>query len=47
MLPARGTSGFPAFFRATTERYGPIASSKLERRRFYYVNEPAAIEDPS
>ena len=45
MLPARGTTGFPAFFRAATERYGPISSSKLGRQRFYYVNEPAAIED--
>jgi cytochrome P450 len=45
MLPAKGTSGFPAFFRAATERYGPISSSRIGRRRFYYVNDPAAIED--
>ena len=45
MLPAKGTSGFPAFFRAATERYGPIASSRVGRNRFYYVNDPAAIED--
>jgi cytochrome P450 len=45
MLPARGTSGFPAFFRAAIDRYGPISSSRLGRQRFYYVAEPAAIEN--
>ncbi len=45
MLPARGMTGFPVFFRQTAEHYGPIASSRLGRRRFYYVSEPAAIED--
>ena len=45
MLPAKGTTGFPAFFRAGTERYGPIFSSQVGRQRFFYVNDPAAIED--
>jgi cytochrome P450 len=38
-------SGFPNFFRKTAERYGPIASSLVGLRRFYYVSEPAAIEE--
>jgi cytochrome P450 len=38
-------AGFPIFFRTTAERYGPIASSRVGLRRFYYVNEPAAIEE--
>jgi cytochrome P450 len=45
MLPARGMTGFPAFFERTAARFGPIASSRMGRSRFYYVNEPAAIED--
>jgi cytochrome P450 len=45
MLPARGMSGFPSFFRRTAARYGPIASARVGRRRFYYVSEPAAIEE--
>jgi cytochrome P450 len=45
MLPAREMRGFPHFFRATTDRYGPIASAKVGRTRFFYVNDPAAIED--
>jgi len=45
MLPARGMSGFPAFFRRTHDRYGPIASSRVGRNRFFYVCEPAAIEE--
>jgi len=45
MLPARGMSGFPVFFRKTTQRYGPIASSRVGRQRFYYVNDPPAIEE--
>jgi cytochrome P450 len=45
MLPARGMSGFPAFFERTSARYGPIASTRMARNRFYYVSEPAAIED--
>jgi cytochrome P450 len=45
MLPARGMTGFPVFFRKTAARYGPIASSRMGRSRFYYVNEPAAIEE--
>jgi cytochrome P450 len=45
MLPARGMTGFPAFFRSTAARFGPIASSLVGRNRFYYVNEPAAIEE--
>jgi cytochrome P450 len=45
MLPAREMAGFPRFFRAATERYGPIVSSKVGRTRFFYVNDPAAIED--
>jgi cytochrome P450 len=45
MLPAKGLAGFPAFFRTAVARYGPISSSKLGRQRFYYVAEPAAIED--
>jgi cytochrome P450 len=45
MLPGREMQGFPRFFRAATERYGPIVSSKVGRTRFFYVNDPAAIED--
>ena len=45
MLPARGMSGFPVFFRKTAARYGPIASSRVGLRRFYYVSDPAAIEE--
>ena len=45
MLPARGMSGFPAFFRTTAARYGTIASSRVGRNRFFYVNEPAAVEE--
>jgi cytochrome P450 len=45
MLPARGMSGFPAFFERTAARFGPIASSRVGRNRFYYVSEPSAIED--
>ncbi len=45
MLPARGMSGFPVFFRQTAARYGPIASSRLGRSRFFYVSEPAVIEE--
>jgi cytochrome P450 len=45
MLPARGMSGFPVFFRSTAARFGPIASSLVGRNRFYYVSEPAAIEE--
>lgn len=45
MLPARGMTGFPVFFRKTAARYGPIASSRMGRARFYYVSEPAAIEE--
>ena len=45
MLPARGMAGFPAFFQATFERYGPIASARVGRQRFYYINDPAAIEE--
>ncbi len=44
MLPTHGMTGFPAFFERTAARFGPIASSRLGRR-FYYVCEPAAIED--
>ena len=45
MLPARGMTGFPVFFRKTAARYGPIASSRMGRARFYYVSEPSAIEE--
>ena len=45
MLPARGMSGFPDFFRKTAARYGPVASSRFGRNRFFYVSEPALIED--
>jgi cytochrome P450 len=45
MLPAHGMTGFPVFFRTTAARYGPIASSRLGRSRFFYVSEPAAIEE--
>ncbi|HEV8022320.1 MAG TPA: cytochrome P450 [Candidatus Lustribacter sp.] len=45
MLPARGMTGFPVFFRRTAQRYGPIASSRVGAQRFYYVSEPAAIEE--
>jgi cytochrome P450 len=45
MLPARGMTGFPAFFRKTADRYGPIASTRIGRQRFYYVSDPAAIEE--
>ena len=45
MLPARGMTGFPTFFERTAARFGPIASSRIGRNRFYYVSEPAAIED--
>jgi cytochrome P450 len=45
MLPARGMTGFPVFFRKTAARYGPIASSHVGRARFYYVSEPSAIEE--
>jgi len=38
-------TGFPAFFRATFERYGPIASARVGRQRFYYLNDPGAIEE--
>jgi cytochrome P450 len=45
MLPARGMTGFPAFLQKTTARYGPIASSTPGRKRFFYVSEPAAVEE--
>src|SRR5580658_388890 len=45
MLPAHGMSGFPVFFRRVAERYGPIASARVGLQRFYYVSEPAAIEE--
>jgi cytochrome P450 len=45
MLPGRDMGRIPAFFRSTVERYGPIASLPVGRRRFYFVNDPAAIED--
>jgi cytochrome P450 len=45
MLPARGMTGFPVFFRKTAARYGPIASSRMGRARFYYVSEPSAVEE--
>ncbi len=45
MLPARGMSGFPVFFRQTAARYGPIASSRMGRNRFFYVSEPVLIEE--
>jgi cytochrome P450 len=45
MLPARGMSGFPAFFRKTASRYGRIASARVGLQRFYYVSDPAAIEE--
>jgi cytochrome P450 len=45
MLPARGMAGFPVFLGKTAARYGPIASSRLARNRFYFVSEPAAVED--
>ena len=45
MLPARGMAGFPTFFRETARRYGPIASARVGRRRFYYISEPAAVEE--
>jgi cytochrome P450 len=35
----------PDFFRRTTARYGAIASVIVGRRRFFFVNDPAAIED--
>jgi len=38
-------TGFPVFFRKTAARYGPIASSRMGRARFYYVSEPSAIEE--
>jgi cytochrome P450 len=38
-------SGFPVFFRKAADRYGPIASSRIGRQRFYYVSDPAAIEE--
>lgn len=45
MLPAHGMSGFPVFFRRIAERYGPIASARVGLQRFYYVSDPAAIEE--
>jgi cytochrome P450 len=38
-------AGFPTFFRETARRYGPIASARVGRRRFYYISEPAAVEE--
>jgi cytochrome P450 len=45
MLPGRDMARIPAFFRATVDRYGPIASFRIARRRFFFVNDPAAIEE--
>jgi cytochrome P450 len=45
MVPGRDMARIPAFFRSTVERYGPVASFRLGRRRFYFVNDPAAIEE--
>jgi cytochrome P450 len=45
MVSGRSMNRIPAFFRAVTNRYGPIASFRLGRRRFYFANEPAAIEE--
>lgn len=44
MMPAPGMSGFPAFLRRTAGRYGPLASTRMPRLRFFYVNEPELIE---
>ena len=41
---ARGDRG-PVFFRATAERYGPIASFRLGPRRMYVLSDPCAIEE--
>jgi cytochrome P450 len=45
MVAGRDMNRIPAFLRATTERYGPIASFRLGGRRFYFANDPAAIEE--
>src|SRR5258708_265349 len=45
MLPPRGMSGFPVFFRKPAARYGPVASARVGLERFYYVSDPAAIEE--
>ena len=45
MVPGRDMNRIPEFFRDVTARYGPIASFRLGRRRFYFVNDPAAIEE--
>jgi cytochrome P450 len=45
MMPGRDMARIPAFIRATAERYGPISSFPLGRRRFFVVNDPAAIEE--
>jgi cytochrome P450 len=45
MIPRGDMNRIPAFLRATSERYGPVSSFPVAGRRFYFVNDPAAIED--
>jgi len=43
--PSARNERLPGLFRAHRRPLRPIASSRLARNRFYYVSEPAAIEE--
>lgn len=45
LRPGRGLVNVPAFFRAAAERYGPVASWPFGLHRFYYVSDPAVVEE--
>jgi cytochrome P450 len=36
---------FPAFLEAMQREYGPVSSFRVPWRRFYFLNDPAAIKD--
>jgi len=45
LMPGRDMSRIPAFFTATAERYGPISSWRIGPKRFFFLDDPALIEE--
>ena len=38
---------FPSFLREVSRKYRPVSAFRVPWRRFYFLNDPAAIKDVS
>ncbi len=45
LMPGQDMSRVPAFFAAASARYGPITSWRIGPKRFFFLDDPALIEE--